>query len=92
MPTWGITILNGDGTTHATGTYSFTSNPGTGQSATIPSQTYTCTHNHTLTGNQCCATAMGGTGVHPWPDPGANEDVDAPPSWEATPDNPEPDE
>jgi hypothetical protein len=91
MPSWTITILNGDGSIHGTATTTL-SGPGVGQSASIPSLLYTCTHNHTLTGNQCCATAMGGTGVHPWPDPGSTHDVDEPPTWEATPDNPEPDE
>ena len=95
MPTWAITILNADGTTHATGTYTFTTNPGVGQSATIPAQVYTCTYRHTLTGNQCRGNAMGGLGVNPQYDPihpgeGPREPDPTGPSWEATPTDPGP--
>jgi hypothetical protein len=68
MATWNITIYNPDGTIHASG--SATENgPGIGNSATIPSQEYSCSYRHTFTGTQTGQNAMSGTGVNPWPDP-----------------------
>src|SRR5438552_2795952 len=95
MPTWTVTILNADGSTHATANATLNSNPGLGQSSTIPSQKYSCNHNHTLTGNKCRVNAMGGLGVNPQydpidPDEGPREPDPTGPSWEATPTDPGP--
>ncbi|MDQ1639001.1 MAG: hypothetical protein QOF62_2340 [Pyrinomonadaceae bacterium] len=68
MATWTITIYNPDGTVHATGNVT-QNGPGVGNSATIPSQQYSCTYRHTLTGSQTSQNAMSGTGVNPFPDP-----------------------
>lgn len=68
MATWTITIYNPDGTVHATGSVPL-NGPGVGNSATIPSQQYSCTYRHTLTGTQTGQNAMSGTGVNPFPDP-----------------------
>lgn len=85
--TWQITINNPDGSVHATGS-SPMAGPGAGQSVTIPSQKYSCDHHHTLTGTQTSLTAMGGTGVVPYPDPVKGADAypggTNPPSWDAS--------
>src|SRR5438105_4609887 len=72
MGTWSITIYNPDTTIHATGNVT-QNGPGVGKSTTIPSQLYSCTHRHTLTGTQTGQNAMSGTGVNPWPDPAAKK-------------------
>lgn len=68
MATWTITIYNPDGTVHATGSVPL-NGPGVGKATTIPSQQYSCTYRHTLTGTQTSQNAMSGTGVNPFPDP-----------------------
>lgn len=103
MATWSITIYNPDGTVHATG--SVTQNgPGVGKSTTIPSQQYSCSYRHTLTGSQISQSAMSGTGINPWPDPihaakgsakGAAKGSKGPggdtgPSWDASTGQPKP--
>ena len=90
---WSITIKNPDGTVHATGTAT-QNGPGVGNSATIPSQQYSCNHSHTLTGKQDTLTKMKGDGVVPWPDPGPEAEASpggaVGPSWDATTGGPEP--
>jgi hypothetical protein len=92
--TWNITIKAPDGGVHATGT-SVMTGPGAGKSVTIPSQPYSCGFNHTLTGTQNSLNGMSGTEVHPWPDPGFNEEKSdvggTPPSWDASGGGPETD-
>jgi len=93
---WHIKIKNPDGTKHAFADATITA-PGVDHSLTIPSQAYSCGHNHALTGKQVTTTKMDGTGVNPWPDPTGTppEQVKRPtggvgPSWEATTGGPVP--
>jgi hypothetical protein len=92
---WNIKIKNPDGSKHAFGSTTI-NGPGVDQSVTIPSQEYSCGHNHTLTGKQASLTKMDGTGVNPWPDPttppapAKRPTGGVGPSWEATTGGPVP--
>ena len=98
--TWSITIKNPDGSVHGTptGGNQALNAPGVGKPVNIPSLSYTCGHNHTLTGTQTSVTTMSGTGVNPWPDPGkvsrtprgGTPSGTTPPSWDASGGGPEP--
>jgi hypothetical protein len=93
---WKIKIKNPDGSKHAFADNVTLTTPGVGNSANIPSRSYSCGHNHALTGTQVSTTKMDGTGVNPWPDPTTPpEPAKRPtggvgPSWEATTGGPVP--